>query len=52
LVTETPAEDVIDTAIDQLFENQLLIEGLHPNPTDMIPRIQKLMEAATAREAD
>jgi molecular chaperone HtpG len=52
LVTETPAEDVIDTAIDQLFENQLLIEGLHPNPTDMIPRIQKLMEAATARGAD
>ena len=52
LVSETPAEDVIDTTIDQLLENQLLIEGLHPNPTDMIPRIQKLMEAATARGAD
>jgi hypothetical protein len=24
------------------------MEGLHPNPTDMIPRIQQLMEAATA----
>jgi molecular chaperone HtpG len=47
LVTETPDHDVIDTTIEQLLENQLLIEGLHPNPTDMIPRIQKLMEAAT-----
>jgi molecular chaperone HtpG len=49
LVTETPEAEVIDPTIEQLFENQLLMEGLHPNPTDMIPRIQQLMEAATAR---
>lgn len=48
LVTETPDADVIDASIDQLFDNLLLVEGLHPNPTGMIPRIQRLIEAATA----
>jgi molecular chaperone HtpG len=47
LVTETPEAAVIDPAIEQLFENQLLMEGLHPNPADMIPRIQQLVEQAT-----
>ncbi len=32
--------------IEQIYEDALLIEGLHPNPTDMIDRIQRLMEAA------
>jgi len=32
--------------IEQVFENALLIEGLHPNPADMINRIQKIMEDA------
>jgi molecular chaperone HtpG len=47
LVNETPEAKIIDPTIEQLFENQLLMEGLHPNPTNMIPRIQQLMEAAT-----
>ena len=49
LVTDTPDDPVIDLTIEQLFENQLLIEGLHPNPAAMISRMQTLMEAATAR---
>jgi hypothetical protein len=28
------------------------MEGLHPNPTNMIPRIQQLMEAATEPKDD
>jgi molecular chaperone HtpG len=32
--------------IEQLYEDALLIEGLHPDPAGMIQRIQKLMEAA------
>jgi molecular chaperone HtpG len=47
LVTSNPTADVIDPTIEQLFENQLLMEGLHPNPTEMIPRIEELMQAAT-----
>ncbi len=33
-----------DLFIEQLFDNALLGEGLHPNPAEMLPRIQKLME--------
>jgi molecular chaperone HtpG len=32
--------------MDQVFEDALLIEGLHPDPASMIQRIQKLIEAA------
>jgi molecular chaperone HtpG len=32
--------------VEQVFESTLLIEGLHPDPASMIPRIQKLMESA------
>jgi molecular chaperone HtpG len=32
--------------IEQVYEDALLIEGLHPDPASMIERIQKLMEAA------
>jgi molecular chaperone HtpG len=38
--------DLAQIAIEQVFENALLIEGLHPDPVGMIPRIQKLMEEA------
>ncbi len=31
---------------EQIFESTLLIEGLHPDPASMIPRIQELMEFA------
>ena len=48
LVADTPETDLIDVSIEQLFDNLLLVEGLHPNPTIMIPRIQQLLEAATA----
>jgi molecular chaperone HtpG len=51
LVTETPEAKIIDPIIEQLFENQLLMEGLHPNPVEMIPRIQQLIEAATGQQA-
>jgi len=32
--------------IEQVYEDALLIEGIHPNPASMIARIQKLMQAA------
>ena len=32
--------------VEQVFESTLLIEGLHPDPASMIPRIEKLMESA------
>jgi molecular chaperone HtpG len=47
LVATQPDGDVIDPTIEQLFENLLLLDGLHPNPAQMVPRIQALLEAAT-----
>ncbi len=32
--------------IEQVYEDTLLIEGLHPDPASMIERIQKIIEAA------
>ncbi len=43
--TKTEKADLI---IEQLYESALVQEGLHPNPASMIPRIQKLLELATA----
>jgi molecular chaperone HtpG len=45
-VADRPDEAVIDLSIEQLYENALLVEGIHPNPADMVGRIQQLMEAA------
>jgi molecular chaperone HtpG len=47
MVTDRANDPVIEVTIEQMYENQLLVEGLHPNPAAMIPRLQKLMEAAT-----
>ena len=46
LVAARPDDQLIDLAIEQLYENALLVEGIHPNPADMVGRIQNLMEAA------
>jgi len=39
-------DDRIAIAVDQLYENALLIEGLHKDPASMIGRIHKLIEKA------
>lgn len=49
LVTERPDEPVIDLSIEQLYENALLVEGIHPNPANMVGRIQALIEAAVGK---
>jgi len=38
-----------DLVVEQIFESTLLIEGLHPDPAAMIPRIQQLMESALGK---
>jgi molecular chaperone HtpG len=41
--------ELANAVIEQLYENALLVEGLLTNPAGMVGRIQKLMEAATAK---
>jgi molecular chaperone HtpG len=48
MVAATPDDPVIDASIEQLFDNALLLEGLHANPVDMVERIQMLLDAAVA----
>jgi molecular chaperone HtpG len=43
LAADSPLNALIT---EQVYEDALLIEGLHPDPASMIARIQKLMEAA------
>lgn len=46
-LSQQPADENIDKIIiEQIYENALLIEGLHPDPAGMISRIQELMKAA------
>jgi HSP90 family molecular chaperone len=45
------ADALLDAGIEQLYESALLLEGLHPNPADMVPRIQQLLEWATRGRA-
>ncbi len=43
LPADAPLTELI---VEQVYEDALLIEGLHPDPASMISRIQKLMEKA------
>jgi molecular chaperone HtpG len=51
MVERKSDEALVDAAIQQLFDNALLLEGLHSNPVDMVERIQMLMAEAVAAHA-
>lgn len=46
---DAPMDPILPAMIDQLYENALLIEGIHPNPAEMVDRIQQIMTAAAAK---
>ncbi|HXF60009.1 MAG TPA: molecular chaperone HtpG [Caldilineaceae bacterium] len=52
LAAHTPDDPLINAAVEQLYDNALLLEGLHANPVDMVERIQLLMEQAVAAKAN
>ena len=44
---DVPAEyELSHLVIEQVYEDALLIEGLHPDPVSMIPRIQQIIQEA------
>ena len=48
LLVEPDAE--LQTAIiEQIYDSALLVEGLHPDPSSIAPRVQQIIEAALAR---
>jgi len=49
-LSSLPADDPRnELVIEQVYEDALLIEGLHPDPASMISRIQRLLETALER---
>lgn len=46
LLDVDPASELQTLIIEQIYESALLVEGLHPDPSSMAARIQKIMEAA------
>jgi molecular chaperone HtpG len=52
LVNVDPDDEIINLTIEQLYENALVIEGLHPNPVSMMPRIQSILELAIESEIE
>ena len=36
--------------IEQIYDSALLVEGLHPDPSSIAPRVQKIIEAALAKK--
>ncbi|HAX71218.1 MAG TPA: molecular chaperone HtpG [Anaerolineales bacterium] len=41
--------DLQDAVVEQIFESALLVEGLHPDPSSMVPRMQQIIEAALSK---
>lgn len=46
LASDQPDSPLIPLAIEQLYAGALMQEGLHPNPSEMLPRIQELIQIA------
>lgn len=45
-----PDDPIGALIVEQIYDSALLLDGLHPNPAQMVPRIQQLMEAAARTE--
>ena len=43
LAEENEGSELVTLSIEQLYDSALVQEGLHPNPTAMLPRIEQLM---------
>jgi HSP90 family molecular chaperone len=41
--------DLQNAVIEQIYDSALLVEGLHPDPSSIAPRVQQIIEAALAK---
>ena len=46
LLTLDPEADLHKIIVEQIYESALLVEGLHPDPSSMVSRVQQIIEAA------
>jgi molecular chaperone HtpG len=46
-ILKLEADSALQTAIiEQIYDSALLVEGLHPDPSSMVARVQQIMDAA------
>ncbi len=43
--------DLQTVIIEQIYDSALLVEGLHPDPSSIAPRVQQIIEAALAKKS-
>jgi molecular chaperone HtpG len=46
LIEMDPASELQNLIIEQIYDSALLVEGLHPDPSSMAPRVEQIIEAA------
>lgn len=46
LLPMDPDSELQKLVIEQIYDSALLVEGLHPDPSSMAPRVQQIIEAA------
>jgi HSP90 family molecular chaperone len=49
MIAISPDNSLIPLVVEQVFENALLQDGIHPDPASMAARLTTLMEAATEK---
>lgn len=49
MITSDSDNSLVDLTIEQIYENALLLDGLHPNPAEMVDRIQELLKVVTSK---
>ncbi len=48
LLKLAPGSDLQNLIVEQIYDSALLVEGLHPDPSSIAPRVQQIIEAALA----
>jgi molecular chaperone HtpG len=49
LIDLDSASELQTLIIEQIYDSALLVEGLHPDPSSMAPRVQQIIEAALTK---
>lgn len=52
LLKQPSGSDLQKLIMEQIYDSALLVEGLHPDPSSMAPRVQQIIEAALAGKTE
>ncbi len=44
--------DLQNIIIEQIYDSAMLVEGIHPDPSSIAPRVQQIIEAALAKKVE